>query len=108
MSVDLPAPFGPSRPRISPRRRFERDAGEGSTPTEVPGHVGEANGVEIDRRHHAARPARSAGSGPSLVAVERAVDVFKGREHLFAASVVARLDCPAIAALVFEADEFAK
>ena len=36
-SVDLPAPFGPSRPRISPASQRERDLGERLAAPEVPG-----------------------------------------------------------------------
>ena len=61
MSVDLPAPFGPSRPEDVAAARRQRHAGDGATPAEMARDVGQLHPVEVEA--HAARPAPPPGSG---------------------------------------------
>ena len=79
ISVDLPAPFGPSRPTMSPRARREaRRCETRAAPAEMSRDVDQRDRVEVDAvtqrgpsgRRRAGVPA---GRGP-IVAVERAVD----------------------------------
>ena len=67
ISVDLPAPFGPSRPTMSPASSGERDVRHGAAPAEVPRDVGQLDAIEtrsLTRR----RLQRSPGSGRGVVA----------------------------------------
>ena len=57
----LPCSVWPEESEDLSAARGERYAGKRAATAEVPRHVGQSNVVEI---HHAARPARSTGSGP--------------------------------------------
>ena len=83
MSVDLPAPLGPSRPTMSPARSGQRHVRERAAAAEMAGDVEQLNGVEVDAHASDAQaPAVAASAGArraaaGVVAVERAVDLLE-------------------------------
>ena len=67
-SVDLPAPFGPSRPTISPGAIAQRDVRQRAAPAVVARDVADLDDVEIARRD---RPPRSGSRHASARARDR-------------------------------------
>ena len=80
-SVDLPAPFGPSRPRMAPRARDEGDAGQRAPPAEMAGDVVDRDVVEVEtcpeRRRGSRGDALAASLRPGAHLVQLAVDLLE-------------------------------
>ena len=86
ISVDFPAPFGPSRPTISPRRARQRD--RATTARRRPKCARDVDRARRDRnrgrRSSGQACAVAPGSRAGVVGVERAVDVLERGDQLLA------------------------
>src|SRR5262245_36299955 len=105
MSVDLPAPFGPSNPRISPQRavRETRDSARRRPKWR------ETSDASTRSKSTSGRQPRAIGRPEAaLIGVERAVDAFQGSDQLLASRSIFGRVSTAVPVIVLEPDQLLK